>query len=215
MRRFGSHSLADSVCIGVGRTSAARNTRTVLEHRRDVQAVIVVGFAGGLVGSVGIGSIVVAENVSDAVTRADYRPDARLLCEAREIQMASAPVHFGGLVTIASVLVSAADKRKFATGTRAIAVDMESAGAAAAATEFGIPWLAVRVITDGLDDDLPLDFNALANADGSVDRSRIISEVLRHPSKIPGLIRLGRRSALSARHLALFLDGLLRRIELP
>ena len=57
---------------------------------------------------------------------------------------------------------------------------------------------------------MPLDFNALADANGNVDKKRVIAATLTHPWKIPALIRLGARSSLAAKNLAAFLDAYLQ-----
>ncbi len=112
------------------------------------------------------------------------------------------------LATVDRVLGRAAEKHELGVRTGAIAVDMESAGAARAAQERGIPWLAVRTISDALEDSLPFDFNALADPNGNVSYHRVILATLTHPARIPELIRLGQRSSLAANHLALFLLAL-------
>jgi adenosylhomocysteine nucleosidase len=203
---------AQSLCIGVGMSSAQLNTASLLRSGHRARALLIVGFAGGLQGKLKPGDLVAASTVSNSRSARTYSPDPALLSAALEVRLPAAAVHCGGLSTADRVLGRAVEKREFARTTEAIAVDMESAGAAAAATEYGVPWLTVRVITDGVDDDLPLDFNALANPDGSVNRRRIVASTLLHPWKIPALVRLGSRSSLAARNLSAFLHALLPRI---
>ena len=210
--------IADAACIGVGRENAYSNTSLLLESSNPVSGVIVVGFAGGLSTSVRPGGVVVADAVLDVGARQQHRPDTGLLNAAAQVAVPSVQVSCGLLATADRTLVRAAEKRELARQTGAIAVDMESAGAIAAATRYGVPWLAVRVITDGVDDDLPFDFNApqfkaSADPNGGVDRGRIVASALLQPWKIPALIRLGSRSSLAAKNLALFLHALLS--ELP
>jgi adenosylhomocysteine nucleosidase len=207
-------ALAGSLCIGVGAECAAQNTERLLIQNPSTRAIVVVGYAGGLSRSVEPGSLIIAESVSNAGSEHLYTPDPALLAAASEVWPPGFRAKIGALVTADRVLVRASEKELIARSTNALAVDMESAGAAAVATEYGVPWLAVRVITDGVNDDLPLDFNALANPDGSVNRGRIVAETLLHPWKIPALVRLGSRSSLASRRLAEFLILLLPRIAL-
>ena len=149
-------------------------------------------------------------------------PNARMLEQMRDFIRAGGwealwkegpwnpDLHTGTLVTADKVLVTSAEKRRLKEETGAVAVDMETAGAALAAAERGIPWMAIRAVTDGPNDTLPLDFNALADAEGDVDRKRILRATLTHPWKIPALIRLGQRSTLAARNLAIFLETFLK-----
>jgi adenosylhomocysteine nucleosidase len=198
-------ALARMYRIGVGSRSATQNTERLLIQNPATRAVIVVGYAGGLANGLEPGSVVIADSVSTPGSDHSMSPDRGLLALAAEVRPPGFHSIIGALITADRVLIRAAEKEQFARSTRAVAVDMESAGAAAVATEYGVPWLAVRVITDGVNDDLPLDFNALANPDGSVNRSRIVAETLLHPWKIPALIQLGSRSTLASRALAAFL----------
>jgi len=116
-------------------------------------------------------------------------------------------VYVGGLLTCPAVTQTAAEKRRLADlRAGAVALDMETAGAAAAAEAAGIPWLAVRAITDGLNDGFPFDFSRFVGADGEVSRRRLALAVLIHPWQIPALIRLGMRASLAARNLAAFVE---------
>ena len=59
------------------------------------------------------------------------------------------------VLTVSSALESPAAKRAAAAATGAIAVDMESAGVAVEAARARVPFVAMRVVVDGLDDALP------------------------------------------------------------
>ena len=64
-------------------------------------------------------------------------------------------VHRGDLLTVAEPIESPAAKRAAAEATDAVAVDMESAGIANAAARARLPFVALRVVVDGVDDALP------------------------------------------------------------
>jgi adenosylhomocysteine nucleosidase len=207
---------ASTLQIGCGIENAYRNTVLLLESRRSFSGVIVAGFAGGLKAGLEPGAIVVSDRLVNTVSGREYLPDASLLAVARETKPHALRVSVGKLATTDRVAGFSADKHKLAAATGAIAVDMESSGVAEAATTLGVPWLAVRVITDGVDDDLPFDFNAqkfkpVSDMDG-VNRGAIVASVFVEPWKIPALIRLGLRSSLAARRLAAYLDALLPQI---
>jgi hypothetical protein len=86
---------------------------------------------------------------------------------------------------------------------------MESAGVAEVAARRGLPFAAIRAISDGFDEDLPLDFTRCANRDGQIRSAAVVLELLRHPSALPGLLRLGRNSRVAAERLAAFLADVL------
>ena len=191
---------------GVGTAKAARETTKILANGR-IECLIVCGFGGGLTEQITPASLIVAERVLDA-TQADamvptvYKPDGRMR------ELAAAPC--GDLVTVGKVLTTPDEKRALYARTQAQMVDMETAGAVAAAAQAGVPWLAVRVATDCVGETLPFDFNALADSEGNIDRGRVVRAALMQPWKIPALIRLGRRSALAAKNLTRFLETYLQ-----
>ena len=61
----------------------------------------------------------------------------------------------GDLLTAPAALESPEAKRAAGAATGAVAVDMESAAIAAAATRAGVPFVVLRVIVDGVADALP------------------------------------------------------------
>jgi adenosylhomocysteine nucleosidase len=187
---------------GVGTVKAARETTQLLAEG-PIAGLIVCGFGGGLTEQITPGSLIVAERVLDATgnnaeTPRVYLPNSRML------ERAQGPC--GDLVTVGRVLTTPDEKRALYARTKAQMVDMETTGAVTAAERAGVPWLAVRVATDSVDEPLPFDFNALSDTEGNVDRGRVVAAALTHPWKIPALVRLGSRSALAAKNLTRFLE---------
>jgi adenosylhomocysteine nucleosidase len=211
-------ALACSLRIGVGPRSAMQNTLQLLESCESVHTLLIVGFAGGLAAGLKPGTVVVSDKVFETGSHHEFLADTALRDLARKISPSGVPVAHGRIVSTDSVLVSAAEKRDLAAATDGIAVDMESAGAVRAARMRSVRWIAVRAITDGVEDDLPFDFNAPifkapGDPDGGVNRSRVVSEALLHPWKIPALIRLGARSSRAARNHSAYLVPLVRRLN--
>jgi hypothetical protein len=81
-----------------------------------------------------------------------------------------------------------------------IALDMETAAIARACEDRGVPWAVVRAIsdraTDGSVDD---EVFHLARQDGRPDPAAVARYLVRHPGRIPGLVRRGRDATLAAR----------------
>lgn len=199
-----------SYCSGVGAGKAAISADQIAEVAAPGDILLICGFAGGLSAGMQPGSLIIANSVTDAVSGEHFQADSELFQAAESVSLPDLSAQKGTLITGNRVLITAGEKRQFAEQNGGIAVDMETAGAARVAQQYGVPWLAIRAITDGPDDTMPLDFNALADADGNVHRGRIVLVTLTHPWKIPALIRLGKRSALAANNLALFLEALLK-----
>lgn len=201
-------------CSGVGAARAGEAAaRLVASLPEPPLCILICGFAGGLAPGVSIADVVVAESVLSAP--GGLAGDARLFPAARLVSAASALVashgvqRSGTLLTVERIAVTTEQKRALHAATGAIAVDMETAGAAPAAERLGVPWLAVRSVTDMADTDLPLDFEALAGPNGAPDGRRVIVATLRRPWLIPPVIRLGAHSARAANALADYLYRLL------
>src|SRR2546426_651466 len=78
---------------------------------------------------------------------------------------------------------------------------------------FGARGVAIRGISDTVEEDLPLDFNRVTNASGDVSIPRVMREVFRNPGAIPALIRFGHQSQEAAERLAAFLDEYVQRLS--
>jgi len=89
------------------------------------------------------------------------------------------------------------------------AVDMESAAWSRVAAAHGIPFLAVRAISDRFDEDLPSYLADCVGADGGVRRRAVVRRALANPSTIPALWRMRRRVDAAVAVLAEFLRTLL------
>jgi len=89
--------------------------------------------------------------------------------------------------------------------TGAAAVDMESAALSKKAAEWGVPFYAIRAVSDRAEEDMPLDFNTYRDAAGRFSRARIALAALARPfTTIPALLRLDRNCRIAADSLGDF-----------
>jgi nucleoside phosphorylase len=191
---------------GEGQLRAARGVAALLDAVR-VSRLLVLGVSGSLDPALRPGALIVG--------RGALRPDADV--PAPDPEWLDAVLRRKGatpttLVTTPRILCtpdekSAAREKLWIAGPAA--VDLETAAYAEAAASRGLPWLALRAISDGVDESLPLDFNRFRDEDGCIRRERVIAHALRHPSSVSGLRRMRRRVAGGARELAAFAHGLL------
>ena len=86
-------------------------------------------------------------------------------------------------------------------------VDMESYHLLGAFASSKIPAVVLRAISDGNDEDLPVDFSRCLTKEGKVKAGPLLKGLLARPSRVPGLIRFGVRSRKAAANLAQFLDS--------
>ncbi|MGD0893705.1 MAG: hypothetical protein ABR923_19455 [Terracidiphilus sp.] len=101
------------------------------------------------------------------------------------------------------------EKRRLAAGYEAHLVDMEAAGVARLAQMRGIPFYAIKGISDGFNDKLP-DFNRFIRPDGRFDMTGMVLFSILRPWYWPSLVRMGensRKASQSIREAVLdFLD---------
>lgn len=176
LRRFAGPAVR-VIATGMGAGPAERSTRQAIAD--GVTAAISVGFCGALDPSLARGDVVVPESVHDAATGDTWPCDAGLT-------MGAGPRR-GVLVTVPAV-VSDPQARRALEG---VAVDMESAGTARACAQAGIPFAAIRAVTDRAHDVLP-PLDGVVDQRGVAHPLRVLSHVARHPSQLGAWIGLAR-----------------------
>jgi adenosylhomocysteine nucleosidase len=178
--------------VGVG-GGAAR----VVEAERPA-LVISCGFAGALDPSLAPGDLVLASSVRDEAGES-IAASERVLAAARRALDAGDPACLaeGELLCTTEVVATAAAKRALIRPGR-LAVDLESAPAAHAARRAGVAWLALRVVLDPLDTDLP----AFAQAARASYLAPALRHALRGPRAAAELAELARRVRTASRSLA-------------
>ncbi|MEW6583228.1 MAG: hypothetical protein AB1416_10765, partial [Actinomycetota bacterium] len=136
-----------------------------------------------------VGDLVAADRVVDEDVGEEFLPDAALL--------AAAPGRRGTLLTTARAVRTPADR----AARHGLACDMESAHVARAAAAAGVPFLALRAVTDAAHHTLP-DVDRLTSAAGELSPMLSLLHLLRHPADVPRLIRLWPASRRAGRALA-------------
>jgi purine-nucleoside phosphorylase len=175
-----------TVIVGIGRQNAERSVRHFLASATP-ELVLTCGFAGGLNSELKVGDVVF--DVQSPTAKA----------QSLLLAVGAKPVKFFCADRIATTV---AEKKRLRDETGADAVEMESAAIQAVCAEKNIPCATVRVISDPADEDLPLDFNALAKADRSIDFGKLAWAVAKSPGKIGALLALQKKTQLAAQRLA-------------
>jgi adenosylhomocysteine nucleosidase len=191
---------------GVGFRQAAAGVANALRGEQDsVDCCISSGLAGALRAEYQIGQVLAARTVfSEAV------PDGRAsrIIGSSEALISTASECGAAVVnrfySAARVTGRAADKKHL--GATADAVEMESFEVLRQAHDCEVPAVAIRAVSDAVDEDLPLDMNEVFSADGEVSIPRVLGQVVRHPHSLPGLLRLAHQTKRAAESLARFLD---------
>jgi len=186
----GSVGNADVVATttGIGTALATAATERLLGLGA-FDRVMVVGIAGSVGPSVGIGDIVIPEVVVDGPGGAEYRPAP-----------IAGPAPRGSIVTSDDFIVDL-DRLAKLIEEGVIAVDMETGSIAAVCAARGIAWSAVRAISDRAEDG-DVEMVKLAKADGTPDGGAIARYFVRHPGRIPYMLKVGRGAMLAAKNAA-------------
>lgn len=180
---------------------------------RNLRGVVSFGVAGGLDPKLRSGDIVVASEV-----RAGDRRWSTALEFSEELLavagLGGRRVVRGGLVGSEHVVCACADKAALHAQTGAFAVDMESHIAAHYAHEAGLPFAALRVVSDPANRGLPQVVSSAIKPNGGIDLRKVLRGVARNPASIKALVSTGLdfnralRSLRGCRGLMLDVGGL-------
>jgi adenosylhomocysteine nucleosidase len=200
---------------GMGAALAGPATRQVLT-RFSPEAILSIGFACALHPNLVVGDLILSKQVArvspDGVLRGpviDCDPSLRSEVAQHRIYISqSGKILEGLIVSVDRVFQKAHEKEVVANRQQgALALDMESAIVAECATEAKVPFLAVRAVSDLLDEDLGIDFERFLQPDGSFRIGSGVYYLLTHPKNLHRLNRLRRQSSVASRSL----DALLLR----
>jgi adenosylhomocysteine nucleosidase len=215
-----------TLTTGIGRANAEKSMREFLaggtsvpasrEHAASGQArlagtlappdlVLTCGFAGGLNPDLKLGDVVFeifprsSRGDEAQIKTGEKLEPPHVGCYEKLVAAGARPVKFFCADRVAT---TAAEKKKLRDETGADAVEMESAAICAVCAERGIPCATIRVISDTAGEDLPLDFNALAKPDKSLDYGKLAWAIARSPGKIGALMELQKKTNFAAEKLA-------------
>jgi adenosylhomocysteine nucleosidase len=194
---IGAHEVT-VLLTGMGPASAARAMKIIPPDTYEVW--ISSGLAGALDAGLQLSAIVAArkgitQDGSLVVASDTDFVKAAVACGAAAV---------GAFLTSRTIIATSIEKESL--GEAADVVEMESTYILAAAKERQVRAVAVRAISDIAEEDLPLDFQKIADERGHVKVGGLLKELALQPYKLPLLLRFGRRSRAAAVALAEFLD---------
>ena len=198
-RKMAAESGISIFITGIGRQNAEKSVRELLATNSP-ELVLTCGFAGGLNPDLKLGEVVF--ELSDLEIR---NPQSAI--HNRLLAAGAKPAKF---FCADRIVTTVAEKVELRRTTGADAVEMESAVIHAACRERGIPCVTVRVISDTANEDLALDFNALAKSDKNLDFGKLFLAVAKSPGKIGELIQLQKKTNFAAEQLAGVLAKIIR-----
>lgn len=180
-------------------TKAATHATERLLDAHPVDYVIMVGIAGGISPDLAIGELIMPELVINEMNGDEVRPRA----------VGGRPP--AGTLLTTDILHNQADEMAGFIERGIIAVDMETGAVGAVSEARGLPWSAIRAISDragdpNVDDDLL----AMSNPDGTAKPGAVARYVLRRPWRMPTMAKLGRGMQAAVRTSTELLHATLR-----
>lgn len=195
----------DVILTGMGPANAMRAVNAALAASAPYTFCISSGFCGALKADYSVGAILVAHAVVPVSRNKTIECLSALVTQA----WADGAIMVNRFFSSDKVIASAEEKAWLSPF--ADAVDMESFSVLEAVQE--LPGVAIRVVSDRFDQDMPIDFGTTMDDKGKVRIGGVLKQVAMHPIQIPALIRLGRGSKAAAQRLANFLDGYIHGIS--
>jgi adenosylhomocysteine nucleosidase len=168
--RMGKREVLVAV-LGMGLENARESMRTLLQYFRP-KCIILSGYGGALVPQLKRGQVVLSKNY----TSPEFLTFVRLL----------SGFDFGMFCSVDRVVATPEDRKQIHGITDSQVVDMETAAAVEVAREAKVPFLAIRVISDEMDEVLPSAAMAAA-FDSATSRPRplaLVWHMLCHPGDI-------------------------------
>lgn len=199
--------------LGKGRAEAAAGF--VLEHY-PVSAMVSLGFAGALTGRSKVGDIVLCSRLhcgngwpgggGDSGT--PFASHAGLFSLALRCLEGAARAGVGSSVTVAEPVSMPAAKLALGKAFGADVADMEGYWLARAAAEKQVPFLAVRAVSDAVQDELP-PFERFLGDSASWRWRRAVLYFVSRPQRVIGLVVLYLKSRQARRSLTGLADRLI------
>jgi nucleoside phosphorylase len=200
------------VQTGMGTRNAKAAIKYVLEkHSPDF--VLSIGFGGALYNGASAGDLIYAnrvflipENVLEKpMTLFNYRelfsqeiPDVREIVSKLSEKVS---MHEGCILTFEKYKKKSEIKKNLSKDLSFPVCDMETFFLAKLSVEQGLPFFAVRSVTDRSDEEIPPEFLYVTDESGKYKLSRALSLILSKPKLIKDVIRTGRASAIASNNL--------------
>jgi len=196
------------IVSGAGRQSAAKATEALIAGHRP-QWVLSAGFAGGLKPELKPRDVLMVDRLADIAggqLTLDLKVDPAALAK-------TPGVHVGRLLTADRVIRLPDEKRSLGRRYDAAAVDMETFAVAEVCRHRQTRFLAIRVINDAVDDELPPDVERLlAQKTRAARFGAAAGAVWRRPSSFKDMYQLRENALLASERLAKFIAAIIEQL---
>lgn len=208
------------VVTGMGKQDAKKSAEFVFDNYR-FDAVINAGFAGSAQENFRVGDVVICRSCSIAddqefsagVPTGAIKSDERLLRIARELEgKGDYALIEGNCLTAPRIITEPEMKKQLGKLSDVSVIDIEGYWFAAASRERNLPFLAIKSISDAVDEKIA-DFNFLLE-----EKLTMLGKFFRYvlillkPSRLGAISRMRKNCAMAERNLADVLCGLISKV---
>lgn len=165
-----------------------RLARQIDAHAGEVCGILSFGMAGALAPDLALGDWVIGTQVNGTPCDPVFANAMSSRLRSGRRFPSQGPIHASD-----ALIPSADEKYALHAATGAIACDMESHVAAAAAGRHNLRFAVLRCISDAADTDLPPAIAVAMKPGGGLALGRILWSLVRHPLQVPSLIATTRR----------------------
>jgi len=205
-------------------TGIGKDVSDILRHLSKsfrIQLVVSSGFAGSLRNEISGGDIVIGKRILRSLQEGlSGKIPSYSTCSSDNSMVRTATdigttrnfcVHSGDILTTNDIIRSSSVKKRLGDQSAAIAVDMESFIIAEQAHALGLPFITIRAISDGVNDDIKIS-DRLITEKGNVDIPAVVFYILKKPYRLPELNRLRKQTKAATTALSLFLPDFITKI---
>ncbi len=190
---------------GAGSQASGRAAEDVIALHHPAW-VISAGFAAALRPELQRGHILMADQVSDpqgSALAVGFRIEPQVIAAMRHL-------HVGRLLTVQQPVRTPKDRRELGEQFDALAADMETLAVAQTCSRHKVRFLSVRVITDAVDDRVPVEVERMiAKASWASKLGTVTGALLKRPSSVKDWWQLQQQALQASDRLAKFLKGVL------
>ena len=207
------------VCLiesGMGLTRGASATHTLIA-KANPDIILNFGFAGAVTAGAEVGDLVVATRIllhRDRLFSEQSGIPAELaerLVEAlgKGCRDKTLRIHRGTCVTASQIRKKSEVAKLLPAGTACPVLDMETAAVARVAAKEKVPFLAVRAISDGADEELGFTIEEFTDREMNIRPWKVVLTMARKPWIIPQLVRLAQNAKRAGKNLACAVTALI------
>jgi adenosylhomocysteine nucleosidase len=188
------------------------NAETALEYvcvRYDPEFILSLGFGGALYEGAKIGEIIwsgrfflVGEDLMETL-------ESTGAIEALGKVSCDFSIREGSILTIEKWTAKSEIKKFLTPGISFPVCDMETFFLAKLSKKKGLPFMAVRAVTDLVDEEIPPEFLSVSDETGTYQMSRALRLVFSKPTLLKNIIRIGRNSGVASNNLSQFVKALI------